>query len=133
MDQPLFLQPAELAPPMGPFSAGVRIGDMLVSAGQLPLDADGDIVSEDIRAQARQCFENLRIVLKDAGLELRNVVKLTVWLMDIGDLGAVADVRRELWSPPHPVSTTVEVSRLPNPDALIEVDAIAIAGPTPPA
>lgn len=133
MDQPRFLQPAELAPPMGPFSAGVRFGDLLISAGQLPLGADGKVVSEDIRAQTRQCFENLRIVLEDGGLELQNVVKLTVWLVDISDLAAVADVRREFWSPPHPVSTTVEVSRLPNPDALIEVDAIATAGTTPPA
>jgi 2-iminobutanoate/2-iminopropanoate deaminase len=126
MSETKFLDPTGLAPPMGPFSVGVLVGDMVFTAGQLPLGPDGRIVGPDIRSQTRQCFANIETVLADVGLGLSDVVKLTVWLRDIADLGAVADVRRELFTDPHPVSTTVEVSKLPNPDALIEIDAVAV-------
>ena len=122
-----FLQPPELPPPMGPFSAGVRVGELIFTAGQLPLDGDGSIVEGGIHSQTRQCFTNVRTVLAEGGLDLGNVVKLTVWLRNMNDLQAVAEVRREFWSDPHPVSTTIEISTLPHPDALIEVDAVAVA------
>lgn len=122
-----FVHPADGPAPMGPYSPGVVSPTIVLTAGQLPLDpATGEVPSDDIRDQARLCFKNLETVLREAGSSLRNVVKLTVYLRRMEDLVSVADVRREYWDPPHPVSTTVEVSALPKPDALIEIDAIAL-------
>jgi 2-iminobutanoate/2-iminopropanoate deaminase len=123
-----YLQPGEFPPPMGPFSAGVRAGSHIFTAGQLPLRSDGTIAGDDITSQTRQCFANIRSVLEEGGLGLADVIKLTVWLRDIGDLGAVAEVRREFFTDPHPVSTTIEISRLPHADALVEIDAVAVDG-----
>ena len=120
---------AENAPvPMGPYSSAVTFGDICVTAGQLPIDpATGEIVDGGIVEQTRQTIKNLDGVLQAAGLSLKEVVKLTVFLTNMDDLVPVAGVRREFWSDPHPVSTTVECSRLANPKAVIEIDVMAVA------
>jgi 2-iminobutanoate/2-iminopropanoate deaminase len=100
---------------------------MVVTAGQLPIDpATGNVVEGGIEEQARQCIRNLEAVLEAGGASLDQVVKLTVFLTNLDDLAAVASVRREFWRDPHPVSTTVEASRLANPNALIEIDVLAV-------
>jgi enamine deaminase RidA (YjgF/YER057c/UK114 family) len=65
-------------------------------------------------------------VLEEGGTTLDQVVKLTVFLTNMDDLAAVANVREEFWKAPHPVSTTVEASRLANPKALVEIDVLAV-------
>lgn len=115
--------------PMGPYSSGVTFDGICVTAGQLPIDpATGDIVDEGIVEQTRQTIKNLEAVLEAGGMALKDVVKLTVFLTNMDDLVPVASVRREFWNDPHPVSTTVECSRLANPKALIEIDVMAVGG-----
>ncbi|MPZ69211.1 MAG: hypothetical protein GEU71_06730 [Actinobacteria bacterium] len=113
--------------PMGPYSLGVAFGGMVVTAGQLPIDPDtNQIVDGGITEQTRQCIRNLQAVLEAGGTTLDRVVKLTVFLTNMDDLVAVADVRKEFWNDPHPISTTVESPRLANPKALIEIDVLAV-------
>jgi 2-iminobutanoate/2-iminopropanoate deaminase len=122
-----FVTADEAPKPMGPYSVGVRVGGVFLTAGQLPIDpATGSVVAGGIREQTRRCILNLEAVLRVANVNLRSVAKLTVFLTDINDLAAVAEVRREFWDDPHPVSTTVETSRLAHPDALIEIDVLAL-------
>jgi 2-iminobutanoate/2-iminopropanoate deaminase len=122
-----FLETDRAPKPMGPYSSGVAFGGMVVTAGQLPIDpASGEIVKGGIEEQTRQCIRNLQAVLEAGGTTLDHVVKLTVFLTSMDDLPAVASIRREFWQPPHPVSTTVEANRLANPNALIEIDVLAV-------
>lgn len=116
----------EVSPPMGPYSLGAKTDSLVFTAGMLPTDpTTGKVVPGGIKDQARQTFENIRAVLESAGSSLDKVIKLTVFLRSMDDLAAVGEVRRELWSDPHPLSTTVAISDLAMADALIEVEAVA--------
>jgi enamine deaminase RidA (YjgF/YER057c/UK114 family) len=96
-------------------------------AGQGPASADGDLSGEgDFEAQARQTFENLRTVLEQAGASLDAVVKLTVYLTDIGKLRDYGRVRGAYLPGPPPASTAVQVGALALPGMMIEVDAVAV-------
>lgn len=115
--------------PMGPYSLGVKVtGTLVLLAGQIGTDPEtGQLAPGGVEAQVRQTFRNIQRVLEATGSSLDQVVKLTVFLTDMRDLPTVAAVRREFWQGPHPVSTTVQVSQLPHPEAVIEVEAVAIA------
>jgi len=118
-------------PPTNGYSHAVSFtGPMVVVSGQVPLDADGRLVGEgDARAQTRQVFHNLQAALAAAGCELSDVVKLTVFLTDLGDLADFRSVRDELLDPARPpASSLVQVSGLVHPAFRIEIEAIAAAG-----
>lgn len=109
------------------FSQGVAAGDLIFVSGQLPLDAQGNLVGKgDIAAQARQVFENMKAVLERAGATMDDVVMITSFFADIGNLSGIHQVRREFFREPFPASTGVEVRRLPFEGILLEVDAIAV-------
>ena len=96
-------------------------------AGQGPVSADGEVVGEgDFEAQVRQTFENLRTVLEQAGASLESVVKLTVFLTDIGTLREFGRVRNEFLPGPPPASSALQVTALAVPGMLVEVEAIAV-------
>ena len=96
-------------------------------AGQGPATADGALVGEgDFEAQVRQSFANLRTVLEQAGAPLDAVVKLTVYLTDIGRLRDYERVRSELLPGPPPASTAVQVGALALPGMMVEVEAVAV-------
>jgi enamine deaminase RidA (YjgF/YER057c/UK114 family) len=96
-------------------------------AGQGPVSADGQLVGEDdFEAQARQTFENLETVLGQAGASLDSLVKLTVYLTEIGTLRDYGRVRGELLPGPAPASTAVQVGALAIPGMMIEIEAIAV-------
>ena len=86
----------------------------------------GKLVPGDVVAQARQVFENIGAVLAAAGAASRDVVKVTVFLIDVDDRQAVNAVRQEVFGAARPASTLVEISRLAVPGALIEVEAVAL-------
>src|SRR5512137_2357845 len=87
------IKPARSAPPVGPYSHAVRIGDLLFCSGQIPLDpATGQLEAGDIRAQTRRVLENIRLILEDQGLSFVHVVKSTVFLTNLGDFGAMNEV-----------------------------------------
>jgi 2-iminobutanoate/2-iminopropanoate deaminase len=116
---------------IGPYSQAVRIGDTLYTSGQVALDpATGTLVAGGIREQTVRVFENLTAVLEEAGLDMSQVVKTTVFLKSIADFAAMNEVYARYLAPEGegavpPARSTVEVARLPK-DALVEIELIAI-------
>ena len=119
------LRVAGLPEPISHYTDAVRAGDLLFVSGCVPVDANGDLVPGDVVAQTEQVFRNIALVLETAGAGFADVVKVTVFLTDIGDRAAVNEVRQEVFGASRPASTLVEVSRLAIPGARIEVEAIA--------
>ena len=114
--------------PIGPYSQGVRVGDLCFFSGQIPLDpVSGAVVGEDTASQTRQVLSNLGEVLKAAGLAPRDVAKTTIFLVDLGDFATVNALYAEFFadSPVPPARSTVQVSALPK-GVRVEIDAIAI-------
>ncbi len=105
---------------------GIKVsgGSLILVSGQVAWDAQGNVVSKgDIRAQARQAFENLKRLYSAAGATLQDVVKLNIYLTDLSHRQAVLEVRSEYLGRHNPPSTTVIVSSLVDKDLLIEIDA----------
>lgn len=120
--------PPGVWPPFGAFSMGVIQGDgqIVHLKGQVALDATGQIVGRgDMQAQVRQTLENIQAVLSHVGGEMGDVFSLTHYTTTIDDFMAAGGVRKEFFAPPYPVTTTIEVSRLYDPNLLIEITAIA--------
>lgn len=114
--------------PIGPYSQAVRSGDWVFLSGQIPLDPSaGTLVGDDAASQARQVFANLRAVLLEAGLAPSDVVRTTIYLVDLAAFASVNEVYAEFFaaSPVPPARSTVQVAALPK-GALVEIDAIAI-------
>ena len=120
---------AENAPKaIGPYSAGVKIGNFVYTAGQLGLDPQtGDFVEGGIAAETRQALQNLRAILEAAGASLENVVKTTVFLRDMDDFAAMNAVYAEFFTADFPARSAVQVARLPK-DAAVEIEAVAFIG-----
>ncbi|MEJ2290061.1 MAG: RidA family protein [Deinococcales bacterium] len=112
---------------VGPYSQAVRVGDLLFTAGQIPLRPDGTLVEGDVRVQARQVMENVKAVLEAGGSSLERVVKCTCFLADMNDFAAFNEVYGGYFGDEPPARSAVQVARLPK-DVLIEVEAIAEAG-----
>ena len=116
---------------IGPYSQAIKVGDLLFLSGQLPIDArTNEIKGNNIRSQARRCIENISSILRDCGLGLKDVVKTTVYIMDINDFPALNEVYTEHFTAPYPARSTVQVSALPIQGAMVEIEAIACVGPT---
>jgi 2-iminobutanoate/2-iminopropanoate deaminase len=114
-----------LAAPLSHYTDAVVAGDTLYLSGIVPVDAAGEIVGDDVAAQARQVFANMRRVLAAAGAEPGDVVKVTIYLLDVDDRPLINPVRQEFFGSARPASTLVEVSRLAVPGARLEVEAVA--------
>jgi enamine deaminase RidA (YjgF/YER057c/UK114 family) len=124
-----FINPETMHRPMGySHVAEVTAGRTVYIAGQVALDRTGALVGPgDIRAQARQVFENLRAALQAVGAGFDQVVKLNYYLVDASHLPVVREVRDEYVNPRRlPASTAVEVRRLAREELLIEVEAVAV-------
>jgi enamine deaminase RidA (YjgF/YER057c/UK114 family) len=125
--------PPELGTPPG-YSQVVDVSAnrIIFIAGQTALDRDGNLVGKnDFAAQAEQVFRNLAVALKASGCTAANLVKFTVFLTDMGNLGRYRDVRNRFFASvtprAAPAVTLVEVSKLYGPDFMIEIEAIAAA------
>ena len=124
------IQPKGLWDPRPRFAQVVKIGTQIYIAGQTAVDENGIVVGRgDIEAQTRQVFKNLQKCLEAAGARFDQVVKLNIYSTDLdAHMGVITKIRREYF-PKEPVaSTTVQISRLVQPDWLIEVEAIAVLG-----
>jgi 2-iminobutanoate/2-iminopropanoate deaminase len=116
--------------PYEPFrlAQGYRVGDLLFVSGQAAIDGNGQIVGVgDFDAQAEQVFANLERVLSAGGSSLRNVIKVTIFLRDMSNFDRIVALRGRYFTPPYPADTIVEVSSLYSPQALLEIEAIAVA------
>jgi enamine deaminase RidA (YjgF/YER057c/UK114 family) len=128
------LNPPELGTPPG-YSQIVEVasaGRIIFIAGQTALDSDGNLVGKsNFTAQAEQVFRNLGIALAASGCTAANLVKLTVFLTDMDNLGLYREARNRFFAtvapPAAPAVTLVEVSKLYGPDFMIEIEAIASA------
>lgn len=111
---------------IGPYSAGVRIGNLIFSAGQLGIDPlTGEFVSDEVVEQTRQALKNLKAILEAGGSALENVVKTTVFLRDMNDFAAMNAVYAEFFTDNFPARSAVQVARLPK-DAAVEIEAVAM-------
>lgn len=109
---------------IGPYSQGVRVGNLVFFSGQIPLDpVTMTVVSGDMEAQAVRVFDNLQAVSEAAGGGLRDIVKLTIFLTDLADFTIVNDTMKRYFDSPYPARSTVQVTALPRGVA-IEVEAI---------
>ena len=115
---------------IGPYSQGIRVGNLVFTAGQIALDpATGLVVAPGIAEQTTQVMENLKAILEAAGSSLAQVVKATVFLKDFNDFTAMNAIYGAYLAPEGvipPARSTVEVSRLPK-DVLVEIDLVAEA------
>ena len=119
---------AGLPEPISHYTDAVRAGDLLFVSGCVPVDERGQLVgSEDVVAQARQVFANIGKVLAAAGARFADIVKVTVYLLNVDDRARINPVRQDVFGRSRPASTLIEVSRLAIPGALLEIDAVAIA------
>ena len=114
------------AEPISHYTDAVQAGGLLFVSGVVPVDGEGGLVGEgDVAEQARQVFRNMGEVLAAAGCGFEDVVKVTVYVLDVDDRPAINPVRREVFGETRPASTLVEVSRLAVPGALLEIEAVA--------
>ena len=120
------LRVRELAEPISHYTDAVWAGDLLFISGCVPVDFAGNLVPGDVVSQTRQVFANIAVVLAAAGGSFADVVKVTVFLIDVDDRRAVNVVREEVFGESRPASTLVEVSSLAIPGARIEVEAVAL-------
>lgn len=117
-----------LPPAAGSYAHGVRVGDFMFVSGQLSLDANGRLLGAgDIRRQTQQVLTQLQTILRLADLDMADVVKTTVMLTDWRHYNAYNDVYKTFFTPPYPARSTLG-GGLARPGALIEIEAIAVAG-----
>lgn len=113
---------------IGTYSQAVRAGETVYLSGQIPLDpATMKMIDGDIEAQVRRVFDNLRAVAEAAGSDLRDVVKLSVYLTDLAHFPLVNTVMAEYFAEPYPARAVLGVASLPR-DATVEMDAILVLG-----
>jgi 2-iminobutanoate/2-iminopropanoate deaminase len=111
---------------IGPYSQAVRAGELVFLSGQIPLDpATGQLVEGDITAQTKRVMENLRAVLAAAGCGFADVVRTTIYLVDLGHFGQVNEAYGACFEAPFPARSTVQVSALPK-GAQVEIDMVAV-------
>jgi 2-iminobutanoate/2-iminopropanoate deaminase len=109
---------------IGPYSQGIVVNNLFYSSGQIPLTAEGVMVTGDISEQTHQVFKNLQAVLEAAGASLETVIKTTVFIKNMDDFAAINEVYGQYFNTHKPARSCVEVARLPK-DALIEIEVIA--------
>lgn len=116
----------DAAKPIGPYSPGIRAGNLLFLSGQVGFDpATGALIEGDIAAQTDQVMRNIGALLKAAGTDFANVVRTTVFLADMGEFAKMNEVYARYVVDPPPARSTVQVARLPR-DARVEIDVIAV-------
>ena len=110
---------------IGPYSQAIEVGNLVYTSGQLPIDpATGSFPEGGIQEQTRQSLTNVRAILNEAGLDMGNVVKTTVFLADMNDFADMNSVYAEFFAEPYPARSAVAVKTLPK-GALVEIEVVA--------
>ncbi len=120
------VSPAGLPPALGPYTHGIRTGDLLFCSGQVPIDPanPGGGVPPDIRTQTRRVLENVKLLLASEGLGFSQVVKTTVFMTNLAEFSGMNEVYSEYFPKPYPARSTVQVAALPRGSA-VEIEVIA--------
>ena len=112
---------------IGPYSQAVKTGNLIFISGQIPLDPKtGDIVDGTIEDQANQVLENIKSICEAAGHGLEDIVKITIFLTDLGNFATVNEVMKKYFKEPYPARATIEISALPL-GVNVEIEAIVSA------
>jgi len=120
------IETADAPGAIGPYSQAVRVGDSVYLSGQIPLDpATGEVVVGDFAVLVNRVFDNLAAVAGAAGGTLGDIVKLNIFLTDLGQFAVVNELMAERFSEPYPARATVEVSALPK-GVPVEMDAVMV-------
>jgi len=109
---------------IGPYSQAIKLGGLLFTSGQIPLDASGALVEGGIEEQTHQVFRNLKAVLEASGATFQDVVKATVFMKDMNQFATVNGIYASYFGDHKPARSAVEVARLPK-DVLVEIEVIA--------
>lgn len=124
MRKKVYIKTESAPQPLGAYSQAVKVGNWLFISGQLPLNpSTGELISENITEQAKQVFENLRAVLKAAGMDLKNIVKITLYLRNLEDFPTINKIYEEYFREVLPARSTIQA--IPPRNAGLEVDAVA--------
>ncbi|EQL59834.1 RidA family protein [Helicobacter pylori] len=111
---------------IGHYSQAIATNDLVFVSGQLGIDAStGEFKGTDIHSQTTQSMENIKAILKEAGLGMDSVVKTTILLKSLDDFAVVNEIYGSYFKEPYPARATFQVAKLPK-DALVEIEAIAI-------
>lgn len=110
---------------VGPYSAGIVVGNLVFTSGQLPIDPSTGTMSNEISEQAKQSMKNVLAVLGAAGCSSSDIIKTTIFLKDMNDFATINSVYAEFFEKDFPARSAVEVARLPK-DAMVEIEAIAL-------
>ena len=110
---------------IGPYSQGIKVGNLVYTSGQIPIDpVTGNFVEGGIKEQTRQSLTNVQAILKEAGLTMGNVVKTTVFMADMNDFADMNAVYADFFTEPYPARSAVAVKTLPK-EALVEIEVVA--------
>lgn len=117
-------QPATAPKPISHYCEAVRWGDQLYVSGTVGVDSSGRVVSEDVAEQTRQIFRNMKVVLDEAGASPADVLKVTVYLLDVNDRTKINPARQEFFGAAKPASTLIGVKALAMPEFKVEIEAV---------
>lgn len=109
---------------IGPYSQAVQFGNMIITSGQLGMNAAGEF-PDSVSEQTKQSLTNVKAILEAADYAMEHVVKTTVFLKDMGDFQTVNEVYATFFAEPYPARSAVEVAKLPK-DGLVEIEVIAV-------
>ena len=110
---------------IGPYSQALQIGNLVYTSGQIPIDpTTGKFAEGGIKEQTRQSLLNVKVILEEAGLTMKNVVKTIVFIADMNDFADMNAIYAEFFSEPYPARSAVAVKTLPK-GALVEIEAVA--------
>jgi 2-iminobutanoate/2-iminopropanoate deaminase len=125
MAKKTIIKPAKSPAAVGPYNHGVRLGDLLFCAGQIPIEpATGNLVAGDIKVQTQRVLENVKAILEDQKLTFENVIKSTVFLTNLADFGGMNEVYSNYFTADFPARSTIQVAALPK-GANVEIEVIA--------
>ncbi len=109
---------------IGPYSQAIKLGNLIITSGQIPFTAEGKPTNKNIKDQTRQSLTNIKNILEEAGSGMDRVAKCTVFLDNMDDFSDMNEIYQEFFSEPYPARSAVEVARLPK-GVMIEIEAIA--------
>ena len=113
----------EAPEPIGPYAQAVQYGNTIFFSGQIGIDRTGEFVSEDVVEQTKQAMKNIGFLLEEEGLSYENIIKTSIFLIDMNDFPKVNDAYASYFQDQFPARETVEVSRLPK-DAKVEISVV---------
>ncbi len=109
---------------IGPYSQAIKANGFLFVSGQIPLTPNGELAGDDIKTQTKQVLKNLKAILKEADLSLKDAVKTTIFLKNMDDFSIVNEIYAQAFKEHKPARSTIEISKLPK-DVLVEIELIA--------